>query len=249
MTRWHFYNSRLAKVPWFIRRVGLRQMLLGPFRRLFGARIIQRLPIGTFSFENERLPYFYHTYNSTWVNERAIEIPIAMKYLAGARNGQVLEIGNVLSHYHPVQHTILDKYETGPRVLSCDILESRPDGLYDLILSISTFEHIGFDDDSATSSGAKIAAAIEHTRTLLAPDGMLVLTVPIGYNPDLDQMVRNGQLDAQRELYFRRTGMREWTAASKESALQCYFSRPFPYANAIGIIEFASKDVRRRQLP
>lgn len=240
MKQWHIYNSRLAKVPWFIRRFGLRQMLLGPFRRIFGARIIQRLPPGTFSFDGERLPYFYHTYNMTWVNERAIEIPIAMKYLAAAHGRRVLEIGNVLSHYRPINHTILDKYETGPGILNSDILDYRPSALYDLILSISTFEHIGFDDDATTSSGAKICAAIQHARSLLAENGMLVLTVPIGYNPDLDQLLRNDQLGARRELYLRRTAVREWAEATKDAALQCQFKRPFPYANAIGIIEFAA---------
>jgi len=240
MKQWHFYNSRLAKVPWFIRRFGLRQMLIGPFRQIFAARIIPRLPTGTFSFDGERLPYFYHTYNVTWVNERAVEIPIAMKYLAAAHGRRVLEIGNVLSHYHPVHHVILDKYEIGPDILNFDIVDYRPSALYDLILSISTFEHIGFDDDTGTSSGAKISAAIQHTRSLLAGDGMLVLTVPIGYNPDLDQLLRDDQLGSRRELYLRRTAFREWAESTKDSALQCQFKSPFPYANAIGVLEFAS---------
>lgn len=238
MKQSHFYNSRLAKVPWLIRRFGLRQMLLVPIRRLLAARIIKGLPKVAFSFDGERLFYFYHRYNLTWINERAVEVPIAMKYVRAVDEGQVLEIGNVLSHYYPVRHTILDKYEAGPGITNCDIVDFTPERSFGLIISISTFEHIGFDDDAPTSSGSKIAAAVRHVRGLLSPGGKAVLTVPIGYNPELDEMLRASRLETSRELYLVRTGRREWISASKETALQCRFNRPLPYANAIAIVEF-----------
>src|SRR4030042_5946077 len=58
----------------------------------------------TFSFNEKLLNYFYHPYNETWDNERAIEIPIALSFLNENKNKEILEIGNVLSHYVPINH-------------------------------------------------------------------------------------------------------------------------------------------------
>lgn len=238
MKGWHFYNSRLAKVPWFIRRFGLRQLLSKPYRWVFGPRIVRGLPIATFSFEDEVLPCFYHTYNMTWVNERMIEVPIGMKYLAAAKHGKILEIGNVLSNYYPTAHAIVDKFEVGPNIINCDILDYKPPLLYDLILSISTFEHIGFDDDVTTASRVKIPLAVNHARSLLSREGMLVLTLPIGYNPDLDALLQAGKFETLREHYLERTAYRAWAATTKSHALKAKINRPFPYANAVAVLEF-----------
>lgn len=53
----------------------------------------------TFSYRGAQLAYFVHRHNYTWLNERAVEIPIARLALTGVGNGRVLEVGNVLSHY------------------------------------------------------------------------------------------------------------------------------------------------------
>jgi hypothetical protein len=107
-----------------------------------------------------------------------------------------------------------------------------------LIISISTFEHIGFDDDATEPSAVKIKAAVARCRGLLKPDGRLVLTLPVGYNPDLDELMRTGGLGATREFYLRRTGRLDWAPAAKAEALRCRFKTPFPYANAILVAEF-----------
>jgi len=102
-----------------------------------------------------------------------------------------------------------------------------------LILSISTFEHVGFDDATDPGSTAKIKAAIQACRRLLEPAGKLVLTVPIGYNPELDEMLKKGELPFEREFYLRRTGRLQWEPCDKRVALSCRYRTPFPYANAI----------------
>ena len=175
----------------------------------------------------------------TWATERCIEIPIAQSYREQHAANRVLEVGNVLSHYFPATHDILDKYERGPGIINEDIIGFATPKQYDLILSISTFEHIGFDDEATESSRQKIKSAISTClKQLLAPGGKLVLTVPLGYNPELDAMVRSGELNSTHEFYLRRVQKLDWVTSTKAEALKCRFRTPFPYANAILVAEF-----------
>src|SRR5207249_156927 len=203
--------------------------------------LIPLLPSGTFEFRGKQLPLFYHRYNMTWAGERCIEIPIAKSYLDESTGKNVLEVGNVLSHYFPVSHEVLDKFEKGPGVINEDIIAFHPPKRYDLIISISTFEHIGFDDEANEPSGQKIAAAIATCRRLLKGDGKLVLTVPLGYNPDLDRMIREAELGTSQECYLRRAQKLSWGACHKAEALKCRYKAPFPYGNAMLVAEFSSR--------
>ncbi len=45
----------------------------------------------TFECLGESYRYFTHPYNATWRNERAVEIPIALRFLAQNRGQRVLE--------------------------------------------------------------------------------------------------------------------------------------------------------------
>jgi SAM-dependent methyltransferase len=238
----HLYNSGFGKVKWFIDRFGAREVFLKPMRIAFAPLIIPRLPRRIFEFEGRKLEYFYHRYNMTWASERCIEVPIARDYLSRFAGRAALEVGNVLSHYGPVTHEVLDKFEKGPCVINEDIVTFAPGKAYDLILSVSTFEHIGFDDEAAEPSGEKIRAALGACRRLLKPDGLLVITVPIGYNPHLDALIRTGGLGARREIFFKRTGQLEWRSVDRNEALACRFKSPFPYANAILLAEFQAEE-------
>ena len=69
-----------------------------------------------FSMNGQEYPYFVHPYNRTWANERAVEIPVVRSFLEESQGKRVLEVGNVLSHYGPVTHQVLDKYERFARI-------------------------------------------------------------------------------------------------------------------------------------
>lgn len=235
----HLYNSRLGKVRWFVRRFGAREVFLKPLRRVFAPVIIPRLARKTFRFQGEELEVFYHAYNMTWASERGVEAPVARYFLAQRKPSEVLEVGNVLSHYGPVQHTILDKFEKGANVINEDILAYRPERTFDLILSISTFEHIGFDDEAEGSSAEKILLALDACRKLLSAEGKLVVTVPINYNPELDGLIRAGKLPPGRKTFLLRTGETDWREATEEEALRAKYKEPFPYANAVMVGEFS----------
>ena len=112
---------------------------------------------------------------------------------------------------------------------------------FELILSISTFEHIGFDDDGGDSK-EKIQAAIAACRALLASGGSLVITVPLGYNPALDEMIANDTLNAATSVFLLRHGRREWREATRAEAIGTQYGKPFPYANGLWVGEFSAND-------
>src|SRR2546430_9278756 len=57
-------------------------------------------------------------------------------------------------------------------------------GPYDLIVSVSTLEHVGYDEDPREPD--KAARAVRNLLGLLAPGGTMLATIPIGHNRDLD---------------------------------------------------------------
>jgi hypothetical protein len=141
------YNSLSGRVFVFIRRFGISQLFMKPLRLIFAPFILRFKKRTYFYFRGQELACFYHNYNTTWANERQVEIPVVLSYLK-EQKGRILEIGRVTPHYFKTQWTVLDKFEKGERVINEDILTFSPKKKYDFIFSISTFEHIGFDDGS-----------------------------------------------------------------------------------------------------
>jgi SAM-dependent methyltransferase len=172
-------------------------------------------PLGLFTFRGAVYPYLVHWHNLTWENERSVEVPIAWRAVrqAQARGMRVLEVGNVLSHYHRVQHDVLDKYEHAPGIIRADVLDFRSPHRYDFIVSISTLEHVGWDDEPRDAAKAELA--IRHLRALLAPNGWLLATIPIGQNPHLDRLLSDGPAPFERISFLRREPRRNhWVEGS-----------------------------------
>lgn len=138
-----------------------------------------------FMYKSKRLKYFYHNYNMTWNNSRAIEIPIAMFYLKDVESDKVLEIGNVMKHYGDYGHDVVDKYERADGVNNQDVENITSNKKYDLILSISTMEHVGQDEKPCEPK--KSVRSIRRLKKLLSPKGKLVVTLPFSHNHALDE--------------------------------------------------------------
>ncbi len=235
----HLYNSTAGRVIWFVKRFGAWEVLFKPLRMIFAPLIIPALRAERFRFKDKEFSCLYARYNMTWIGERMVEIPIIQNEVAGREPEKVLEVGNVLSHYFSVRHRIVDKFETAHGVTNSDILDFSPAAKFDLIVSISTFEHIGFDDDAPSSSSEKILGAIKHCRGLLTPGGRLIITFPTGYNPDLDQLLSEGQLGASAVNCLKRNGKRRWMECSIEDAMKHPYKSVYPYANSLVIAEFS----------
>jgi hypothetical protein len=168
------------------------------------------------------------------MNERTIELPLALGALQKASPGKILEVGNVISHYHnEVQHDIVDRYERGnPRVLNIDARNFTPHSHYNTILSFSTLEHVGWDE--TPRDPAKAWETIRHLCSLLSPRGKFIFTVPAGYHPPLDRSILQnahflGPLRALKRISFGN----EWQECSPEEASRCQFGTPYPFANAV----------------
>jgi hypothetical protein len=176
-----------------------------------------------------------HLYNRTWTNERAVEIPLARTFLANS-TGPVLELGNVLANYGAAGHTVIDKYEIQPSVLNVDVVDYRPDERFGAIISISTLEHVGFDELPRDAS--KIPRALNHLRNLLLPGGQMLVTCPLSYNPHLDELVAAGSSGALSESFLLR-GARGWEQVDREQALANAHMSPRG-GNAIWVARFTT---------
>jgi len=191
-------------------------------------------PAKTFVFDSREYRYFYHPYNLAWRNERSVEIPIALDYLRAYDGKAVLEVGNVLSHYVEVEHDVLDKYEDGPGIINEDAVDFHPDRKYDLIVSVSTIEHIGWDESPRDPDKAR--ATIENLRGLLAPGGELFMTAALGLNPAFDRLIEAGTLHFENVYAFRRLGRgNEWVLEDIGSVLGTSYAKRSFRANAIVI--------------
>lgn len=233
----HLYSGLGAKVRWFAKRFGARELFLLPMRILCSRLVTPFLHARQFKFRDENLDYFYSHYNVTWCNERCVEVPIGRQWLARADGGDVLEVGHVLGHYGDRGHAVLDKYENAEGIINADITGWDTEQRFDLILSISTFEHIGFDDETDGNSGEKILAAIAACRGLLKTGGVLAYTVPLGYNPELDRLIEADALGQDRGWFLLRRGSRDWAVVERAEARGTAYGRPFPFANALFIAE------------
>ncbi|MDH4153678.1 MAG: class I SAM-dependent methyltransferase [Nitrospira sp.] len=191
----------------------------------------------TFQFDGRTHEYLYHPYNRTWKNERGVEIPIFRELLLRHEGRRVLEVGNVLSHYFPVQHEVVDKYEVSPGVLNQDILEFVPQRPYDLIVSISTLEHVGWDEQPREP--AKLLRVIEYLRsTCLAPSGQLVASLPIGYNQYFDDLLNSGRSPFTTQHFLKRVSKRNyWIESDWEQCRDVPYGRFVAHAIVIGTIK------------
>jgi hypothetical protein len=197
-----------------------------------------------FVYNGTELPYFFALYNETFRNERAVEISIARHYLSLRSSIDVLEVGNVLNHYIPFEHTVVDKYEKGESVLNCDIKDFRPDKRFDLIVSISTLEHVGWDEHIRYGKSAEkpeydpslYVNVLAQLKGMLKPHGTLVASMPLGFNGHLDSLFEKKE-SGFTDVYFlkRLSRWNEWKQVDYSQVSSARYSSPFPCANALAI--------------
>ena len=199
----------------------------------------------TFTFQRATYGYFFHNYKATWRNERAIEIPIIWEIIKKYQAQKILEVGNVLSHYLPVNHDIVDKYEKAEGLINQDIVDLQPSKNYDLIVSISTLEHVGWDEEytgmyTNPPEPTKILDAFENLKRCLAPGGKIVVTLPMDYNREMDRLLRERKIQFTQKYYLKRISAdNQWIEVDRIDVQDVKYGEPFPNANGliIGVIE------------
>lgn len=184
-----------------------------------------------FELQGKSYNYYYHRY------ERTVEIPIAWNLVKQYQNKKILEVGNVLSWYFDTNHDILDKYERAKGVINQDIVDFAPSKKYDLIVSISTLEHVGWDETPRDPK--KIVKAFEKMKDILEEDGMIFVTIPIGYNDFLDNLFRQRRLPFTEQYFLMRISKKnKWREVDQQTVENCKYDYPFPAANGliVGVI-------------
>jgi hypothetical protein len=187
----------------------------------------------TFTFMGKSYRYFEQPYNITWTNERAIEIPIIWELVRKYPPKKVLEIGNVLSHYFPIDHIVVDKYETGKDIIKEDVVDINFERKFDCIVSISTLEHVGWDESPRTRG--KHLKAVEILKNLLEPGGILAITIPLGYNPTFDEDLFSGKLDCTKVYYHKRANLFEWQEAEMSEVMNSRYGTNYRTTDGLAI--------------
>lgn len=198
-------------------------------------------PGRTFTIDGQKYRYFYSLYNFTFLGERTVEIPIIWKAVVNTqKKKRILEIGNVLSHYFPIKHDVIDKYEKAQGVINQDIVDYSPSKPYHLIISISTIEHVGRDE--IPKNEQKVILALKKIRSLLTRNGQAIITLPVGYNSYLDKYLKKTSKKMFSKEYFlkRISQDNKWKEVTKDEAFKAKFNSPYSFANAI-IIGYINK--------
>ncbi|MFA6172227.1 MAG: hypothetical protein WC334_07085 [Kiritimatiellales bacterium] len=194
-----------------------------------------------FSLGEKRYRYALHLLNGAFRTERVVEIPIAIETCQ--LNGEILEVGNVLNQYFQFEHEVVDKYEKSPGVINEDIATFTPGKQYDLIISISTLEHVGWDESLRRPD--KLILALENLKLLLKPEGRLIVTVPLGYNSFLDEFLRHKMTDLTKIYFMKRiSALNEWAETDMEDALNRPFGSIYPCANAIAVLIYEKCSIK-----
>jgi hypothetical protein len=233
----HFYRSwQLREPPARVESAPAGEVSMEP---------VLQSPLGEHSFTLAGQDYRYFVGNieddSPSTNERAVEIAVVRKELERfGRLQAAIEIGNALSHYFPIGHRVISAeseahYQTA--TWKEDLVEFQPPFAPELVISIGALGRVGHPLEPQ-----RVTMAIENIISWLAPGGLLLFTVPMGYNPGV-----RAYLDAVHSYpitvhCMRRTTIDNlWVQTSYEEVRNISYGRPFPCANAIAIVE-----VRRR---
>ena len=202
--------------------------------KIFANNMVNRLRKSKkefFYFQGKKLEYLIHPYNLSWINERTVEIPIVLDYIKNLKAKHMIEVGAVLRNYIEVNWDVLDKFEKGKNIINQDIVDFKPEKKYDLIMSISTLEHVGFDD---TNQPEKIITAINKMKTWLNKKGKMVATMPLGYNKYMDDLIFSNNLGFNKMYFMKRINRKNtWIEVDMEKVKKSKYNYPYNNANAI----------------
>jgi hypothetical protein len=178
------------------------------------------------------LDYFYHQYNNTGINERKIEVPLALKFLEIVQDN-CTEIGCVIPYYKTdSKHKVIDLYDEHPKALNIDALTYDYSG--ENCLSISTIEHFGeiYNDPQNVGKYFDKDLGYKGLIKIIEKANKYLISFPLGLNRNLEQSVQNSDLQF---FILNRDRSNNWSVDNTRSFNYEYAS-PFLFANAICVI-------------
>ena len=206
-----------------------------------------------------------------WSDERAIEIPWCLARYDGER--RVLDVGYAFAEPAYLAGLVALGAEelTGVDLAEADVPGLRSvvadvrdlpfgDRSFDLVLLVSTLEHVGRDNEvyavDAARDEAGDEAALRELRRVLAAEGRLLVSVPTGKPEDQGWQVvrrpaewvelfeRAGFLVFEDELYAR--GEDGWRSVDAETAALARYGEGGPGAGAVLLAELRPKRLSER---
>ncbi len=86
----------------------------------------------------------------------------------------------------------------------------------------------------------KILQATENLKSLLAPKGKIIVTLPLGYNPEMDRLLNDTKIQFTKMYCLKRISRdNKWIETNWKDVNNAKYNHPFNNANGlvIGIIE------------
>jgi hypothetical protein len=190
-------------------------------------------PRRTINIAGVDIPLVYEFRRWAWRSERAIELGLGLAALEAHSSENVLEVGNVMPLAGRAGHTVVDKYERAPGVINEDILDFSPGRHYALALSLSTVEHIGWDE--VPQEPEKAWAAVNTISDLVERQGSLLITIPIGCHTQLEaNFVGDATPFDNVLLLVKRSRLARWEKRPLGERRNVRYGAP--YANGNGIL-------------
>jgi hypothetical protein len=194
---------------------------------VFALPLVAALPKQAATVGGCRMPLHYEFRRWTWRTERCLEIALGSRALQSRRREDVLEVGNVLPLAGIAGQTVVDKYEEGPGVLNVDIIDFNPGRTYELVVSISTLEHVGRDE--VPQNLDKASAALERVAQL---GGELLVTIPVGVHPRLESAFLDGPFD-EVALLVKTGRLARWEQRPIAEHSRIRYGSPYACGNGI----------------
>lgn len=213
-------------------RFSFRRFFLGPLIVITHSVFYRHFTIDNIKYRYQKTKLF--EYDS--MGERVIEIPYVRSLYDQITPNKVLEVGNVTRKWFHIQNrTIVDKYEVANLVINADIEKFQTDEKFDMIISISTIEHIGFDE--VEKNDKKPLNSILNILSFLNKTGLLIITVPLGYNPNIDEIITKKMIDYDKIIFMKRYSILNlWRQCSYEEAISLKYGSKYEFANAVAFI-------------
>jgi hypothetical protein len=187
---------------------------------------------GYIEVQGQRLQLHYEFRRWAWRTERCVEIALGRRAIAAHNPDGVLEVGNVMPLAGISGHAVVDKYEEGPGVINEDIVGFLPGRRYSLVISLSTLEHVGWDEEPRDPD--KAAVALDAMNSLVDEAGALLVTIPVGIHRRLERSFLAADTPFDLVTLLVKTSRRpRWEACPLSNLSSLQYGAPYACGNGI----------------
>lgn len=164
-------------------------------------KLLSIKPLSTLLFRSAK---FKRKFTHCLINERIVEVPFVFQHLPRQSKARILDIGCCESTLSISLATL--GYEiTGVDLRPYELIHPNfsfvqgdmcrvqlPSNIFDMVISLSTLEHIGLESIYGSPASAETSdrAVISVIKRVLKPGGILLLTVPSASQPYKDKFMR-----------------------------------------------------------